>query len=165
MIKKINPGEIIAAHFSTFKKDRDSKICWGSIIFQIILALVLAFIHTKWFEVNENVVGIVVSSASIVAGLLLNLMVLIYTLVTGRLRISKSNVSIMEKLASATIANIAFCILCSVILVVSALCNLTSIKWINILGHFSMCFFGTLVTLTIIIILVNFYTLINNGIK
>ncbi len=165
MISKINPSEIIVSHFKTFRRDRGNKFDWVSVVFQIALAVILASVHVLYFKVSDDVVSIVVSVASIIAGLLLNLMVLIYTLVTGRLRISRSNIAILEEIGNETIANIAFCILASIVLVIAALLNLTDNCYINIIGHYLMIFFGVLVTLTMLIVLVNFYTLINNSVK
>lgn len=165
MLSKINPGEIIWAHVSTFSEKRGGKVEYFPVVFQLALALFLAGLHLKFFAVSENVVSIVVSVASIIAGLLLNLMVLVYTLITGRLRISKSNAETVGKLGNETIANIAFCILCSIFLIVAALLNLTDIKHIQMAGQFLMCFFGVLVALTVMMILVNFYTIIKNSAK
>ncbi|WP_143044658.1 hypothetical protein [Delftia lacustris] len=165
VLEKINPAEIISCHFKTFLNARTKKMEWVAVALQVIVALCLAIVHVLYFKVSENVVGIVVSVASIIAGLLLNLMVLVYTLITGRLRISKSNASIVEKLGGEIIANIAFCILCSIVLVIGSLLNLTDVRWINITGQFIMCFFGAIVAFTIMMILVNFYTIIKNSAK
>lgn len=165
MLDRLNPMEIIEAHIRTFGKENSAEINHGALMFQLGIALLLSLVHLFWFEVTEGVVSIVVSVASIIAGFLLNVMVLVYTLITGRLRISKSNVSMVERLGNETIANIAFCILCSIALVICSLFNLTSNVVISNIGHFFMCFFGVLVTLTILIILVNFYTLIKNSVK
>lgn len=164
MINKMNPSEIIRSHYATFL-DKNNKINYIEIVAHIVVAISISIIHVIFFSVSENVVSIVVSVASIIAGLLLNLMVLVYTLLTGRLRVSSSNISILEGIGRNTLANIAFCIFCSIALVIFSLFNLTDIRKLNLMGHFFMCFFGVLVALTIMQILVNFYTLIKNSVR
>ncbi len=168
MLHRINPGEIIRSHFATFYDYGSNTVCRGEIIFQLGLAALLAVIHFKNFTVDVNTVGIIVSVASIVAGLLLNLMVLVYSLLTSKVDSSKTTLSNHEdfkEVCKEALSNIAFSVLVCIVLVVSALMTLTDAFYINVVGHLVLIFSGTILILTIMIVLIRFYRLITSSIK
>lgn len=165
MLDKLNPMNIVRAHFRTFKNEDTNNISIAQILIQFTLAILLGCLHIFLYKINEAVVGIVISVAAIIAGLLLNVMVLIYTLLTGRISASSSNVEMIRTIGKETISNIAFSVLCSLLLVVFTLLNLSSDPYTKNLGQFFTVFFGTLLIITILIILINFYTILEKGLK
>lgn len=165
MLDKLNPMNIVRAHFRTFKNESTNKISKFQIFIQFAIAIFLGCLHIEFYKINEAVVGIVISVAAIIAGLLLNVMVLIYTLLTGRISASSSNVEMIRIIGKETISNIAFSVLCSLLLVVFTLLNLSSETYTQNLGQFFTVFFGSLLIITILIILINFYTILEKGLK
>lgn len=164
MIYRINPWEIVESHFLTFYDFNSGKLCKFEIYFQFILALIISGIHISNFKVEPTDVGIVVSVAAIIAGLLLNLMVLIYTLLSTRIQdesLTESTGEIVKKIGKETLANIAFSVLLSILLVIFALFNLTDNILIKYIGQFFMVFLGTLLTITVMMVLIRFYRLMN----
>lgn len=165
MLDKLNPMNIVRAHFRTFKNESTNRISKPQIVIQFAIAIFLGYLHIEFYKINEAVVGIVISVAAIIAGLLLNVMVLIYTLLTGRISASSSNVEMIRIIGKETISNIAFSVLCSLLLVVFTLLNLSSETYTKNFGQFFTVFFGSLLIITILIVLINFYTILEKGLK
>ena len=180
MINRINPRQFIAAHFKTFYNYRSGAASKGEVWSQFVLAGIAAFIHVRWFKIDDSAIGVVVSAASIVAGLILNLMVLIYTLLTTKLnsynaeilratdqeavQATTSNLSGFRKLCEETLANAAFCVFTCVILVISAIMILTDVAVIKIAGQFFTVFSGVILIITLLIVLKRCYALIDYSI-
>ena len=168
MISRLNPWEIVESHFLTFYDFNNNKICRFEIFCQFAIACIFACVHVKWFTVDSTDVGIVVSVAAIVAGLLLNVMVLIYTLLTSKIQdesLAAGTAVIVRKIGKETLSNIAFSVLVSILLVIFALFNLTTNQIMKCIGQFFMVFFGTFLVITIMIILVRFYRLMDFNFK
>lgn len=168
MISRLNPWEIVESHFLTFYDFNNQRLCKFEIFTQFSLALIFAFIHVKWFTVDSTDVGIVVSAAAIIAGLLLNVMVLIYTLLTSKMQeenLAAGTADIVRRIGKETLANIAFSVFVSILLVVFSLFNLTNNSTIKYIGQFLMVFLGTLLVITVMIVLVRFYRLMNFNFK
>jgi hypothetical protein len=147
------------------------------IVGQLALASALSVIHFLYFDVDSDTVSIVVSAASIVAGLLLNLMVLIYSLLSSYIAKSEAqasnvnnpnrtsyNVENFKGVSKETLSNIAFSVLVCILLVISALMVLTTNVWIKSLGHLFLIFFGVMLIVTMMIVLLRFYRLIINDV-
>ena len=168
MISRLNPWEIVESHFQTFYDFNSNKLCRIEIASQFLIALFFALVHVKWFVVEPTDVGIVVSAAAIIAGLLLNVMVLIYTLLTTKIQddnLAAGTAEIVRRIGKETLANIAFSVLVSILLVIFALFNLTSNQTLKYIGQFLMIFLGTLLVITVMIVLIRFYRLMNFNFK
>ena len=180
MINRINPRQFIAAHFRTFYDYSSGKVSKAELWSQFLLAGFAATIHVFWFKIDDGAIGVVVSAASIVAGLILNLMVLIYTLLTTKLnsynaeiqrttdplviQATTSNLNAFRALCEETLANAAFCVFTCVILVIAAIMLLTDVKVINIAGQFFTVFSGVILIITLLIVLKRCYALIDYSI-
>lgn len=164
MLYRINPQAFIKAHFLTFRDARNGKLCHFEIALQFILATFAAYWHLTHHKVDGDTVGIVISAASIVAGLMLNLMVLIYTLLVSKVDSSKttsSNIDDFRLLCEETLANIAFSVFLCVILVVGSLLVLGPEGWLANTGQFIMVFSGTILIVTLLVVLKRCYALIS----
>lgn len=164
MLYRINPWEIVRSHFLTFYDFQSNTLCKKEIGFQIILAALIAVVHVKVFTVDSTVVGIVVSVAALIAGLLLNVMVLIYTLLTSKNpgnQVPGTTEILVKKIGQETLANIAFSVLVSIALVVFTLLNLTDYLPVKYVGQFGMIFLGVILAITVMIVLIRFYRLMN----
>lgn len=182
MLYRLNPWEIVKEHFATFYDySNGMKLCKYEIVLQFIIAVCLAVLHVIYFKIDSTTVGIVVSAASIVAGLLLNLMVLIYSLIISKVNgvqvkssneasdvdnsVSKSEIDDFKGVGKETLSNIAFSILACIVLVFSALLTLSDNFVIYSVGHFFVIFSAILLGITILIVLLRFYRLIINNVK
>lgn len=168
MFYRINPYEIVKAHFDTFYDYRTNKKCTWELLFQFVIAAILAFVHYWKFSIDQNTVGIIVSASSIVAGLLLNLMVLIYSLLNTKAdsnNTTAAELADFKKVSNETLSNIAFCVLGCVIVVISSLLTLTDNVVINSIGHVILVFSGVILIFTMMMVLLRFYRLIANNMK
>lgn len=163
MLSKLNPQSFIIAHFRTFTDYRTGKISRAEVLLFLLLPLLLAVIHVLYFTISEGVISIVVSAASIVAGLMLNLMVLIYTLVVNNKGNAKlySNFNDFNEICRETLATVAYSVLLCVLLVVGALMCLTDNAFFYHLGWLVMVYAGVAVLFCLLIILKRSYLLIN----
>lgn len=168
MFNRMSPRDFVLAHFRTFYDFRTEKLCWGEILLQFVLAVGLGVVHVKYFTISSESVGVVVSAASIVAGLILNLMVLIYTLLITKVnstRSTTSNDDTFRKLCEETLANAAFCVFACVVLVIGSICKLADKGIVADFGQFTMVFSGVFVVITLLVILKRCYSLVSYVMK
>lgn len=127
MVKKIDFSKICLDNLRTFRSHDTNKLMVSDFLLFLVFPVILSVvIITSKFELKENFVTAIITAASIFAGLLLNLLVLIYTIfisdrekVQTRLPPDKYNVWI--GLIRETFANVSFCILLSIIIVALSL--------------------------------------------
>ncbi|TSP09978.1 hypothetical protein [Cupriavidus campinensis] len=82
------------------------------------------------FRLNENIVSVIVSAASIFAGLLLNLLVLLYSIVSADKRRGAGIEDSKERmLIEQSFYNISYAILICAVMVVASLLVLTKSGW------------------------------------
>lgn len=162
MLNRLNPSDFIKSHYNTFRKKETNEVCYIEIFFQLLTCIGFSIIHYLFLKIDDTAIGIIISSVSIVAGLMLNLMILIYTLIINKniQPETDSNNNIFINLARDTISTIAYCVLISLILVVFTLFNLTKIDFLNNIGHFFTVFFGINLIITIMIVLKRCYALV-----
>lgn len=168
MLYRINPWEIVKSHFLTFYDFKSNTLCKKEIGFQIFFASLVAAVHVKYFCVDSTVVGIVVSVAALIAGLLLNVMVLIYTLLTAKNPSGQTPTTtdfLVKKIGKETLSNIAFSVLTSIALVVFTLLNLTDYLYLKYVGQFGMVFLGFILAITVMIVLIRFYRLMSYNVN
>lgn len=172
MVKKIDFTKICADNISTFRNHSDGTWSWVDfslfLIFPIVLAASILFSE---FQLKENFVTAIITAASIFAGLLLNLLVLIYTIyVTSKEklqnRVSTANFDIWQLLIKQTFANVSFCILVSIIVV--ALCLLYYLNFISPVQYliaFSLYFFCATLILHLFMVLKRIHALVEFDIR
>lgn len=129
MFEKINILSIFAEHISTFKKYGSDKYSMSDIFIFLVLPAILAFILLFICNIylKGNLITILVTSFSIFAALLFNLLLLIYDVVSKHNKdgdgISEKtkkgrNLTLKEKLLKETYVNISFNITISVISII-----------------------------------------------
>lgn len=168
MLTKLNPSEIIAAHFRSMYRYDTNKRNWPEIIFHITLPLLAATIISKTTdELSNDVAGIIVSAGSIVAGLMLNLLVLIYTLAYNTRNSSKpiSNIDDFKKLTEELLASISYSILLCIVLVVSSFAALSSNFLISETGKFLSIYIGASTILCLLLVLKRCYIMVAFDLK
>ena len=107
MFKKINVIEIVEKHLSTLKNHRTNKIHIPDVILFVLIPLFLSLALIYFRNLlNKDMANILVTSFSIFAGLLLNLLLLVFDLVDKE---GNNNDNIRNALEELYL-NISFCI-------------------------------------------------------
>jgi hypothetical protein len=128
MTTKIDFSKILLDHFKTLRDHESKRLMISDILLFFVFPLALStVVIVGHFELKDNFVTIIVTAASIFAGLLLNLLVLIYTIfIRDREKIlhhlKENTFQTWQELVRQTFANVSFSILVSLLLV--ALCLL-----------------------------------------
>lgn len=127
MNTKLDFTNILKDHLKTFRDHSTGAVSfvdWGLfIVFPILVAIALTLTELK---LNNELITAVITASSIFAGLLLNLLVLIYTiLIKDRDKtfesMNEKQRSNWKQLVCETFANVSFCILISIFLVALSL--------------------------------------------
>ena len=83
-MNKINLLRIIVGHFDTLRDYSSDKRSWGDVVFFFGLPLLVAFLGLFWgWGLYVDALNALIAAFAIFAGLLLNLLILIYTFSTG----------------------------------------------------------------------------------
>jgi len=165
---KLSPLNIIKSHFLSLRNYETGRLSRGEIALHFGLPALLAGVHVVLVpEVSENVVSIIVSAASIVAGLMLNLLVLIYTLVFN----AKSNpspmvdITLFKKVSRESLDTIAFSILLCLMLVVASFLILSRFPSVALVGRFCTVYLGIAVIFCLLIVLKRCYIIVQQEMK
>jgi hypothetical protein len=163
MLSKLNPFGIVVEHFKSLHEYGSTTPSRVEILAHILIPAVLSIAHFHFVrEISEGVVSIIVSAASIVAGLMLNLLVLIYTLVANTRNSTKplSNYTEFRLLATQTLATIAYSVLLCILLVVFAFFILSSHVGLANTGRLLTVYFGAATVLCLLIVLKRCFAII-----
>ena len=167
MLSQLNPSNIVIGHLKTLgRKTPDEED--GISVFEVVLFLftgvpfaVLQLIAvTQGYFLTSESVGIIVSAASIIAGLLLNLLVLVYTLVFNQMRELQDSRNLFKKIALHTFYNISFTVFSCLLLVVVCLMCMAINTWLRIVGNVLTFYLGPIVAVSLMMVLKKCHTLI-----
>lgn len=164
MLTKLNPTEIISAHFSSMYRYDTGRINWLEISFHLLFPLASSVLLLNTTEnFTNDVSGIVVSAASIVAGLMLNLLVLIYTLAYNTKNSSRpiSNLDDFKKLTAELLASISYSILLCILLVIASFLALSPNSTVASIGRGIAIYLGISTLLCLLLVLKRCYTMVN----
>lgn len=168
MLDQLNPTEIVLGHLRTLgsvPEEGPEKISPASVVFffsvGIPFALAQMFILRDDRWISGEVVGVVVSSASIIAGLLLNLLVLVYTLVAAHEAKLTDSRLLFRKVAKHAFFNISFTVFASLLLVFVALMSLANNHAIRYTGNVLTFYIGPLVAVSLLMVLRKCHSLIS----
>lgn len=168
MLSKLNPISIVKAHYCSLRDYQTDSLSLGEVLLHALLPMGLAALHF-WLvsDISEGVVSIIVSAASIVAGLMLNLLVLIYTLVYNAKTNPNpvANIDDFKKVSSESLSTIAFSILLCLLLVVASFLILSRFPVVAGLGRFLTVYLGVAVVLCLLIVLKRCYAIVQLELK
>lgn len=172
MVKKIDFTKIWSDNIATFKNHDDGS--WSLTDFCLFLffpCLLASLILATDYVLKENFVTAIITAASIFAGLLLNLLVLIYTIVFNdsekvKVRVGEDRFPIWQNLIQQTFANISFCILVSIIIVsLCLLFYLDAMSFGRSVVIFLLYFFCSSLILHLFMVLKRIHTIIDFEIR
>lgn len=168
MFSQLNPINIIKAHLQTLgSKHPNQADSYDNSAVLIFFCAGLPFsvyqgaVMVHGYFLPADIVGVVVSAAAIVAGLLLNLLVLIYTLVQNRADKLTDSRQLFIHIARHTFYNISFTVLSSLTLVMVSLMCLANSFTIKVVGNLLTFYVGTLTTLALLMVLKKCHKLID----
>lgn len=121
MVNKLSFEKIIRAHFATMRNNRTNKLSVGDLFLFFGLPLFVSALFLNSYTLNKDILNSIITSASIFAGLLLNLLVLIYSLTEKYRQNASGNWEVKKVVLEQTFSNISFCILISVLLVIACM--------------------------------------------
>lgn len=155
MFSKLNPWPIVSRHCLALDDEGESltNALWFFLLGAIPVALLMVFD----FKLDKDIANVVISAASIFAGLLLNLLVLIYS-VSGEFHKGETNSSerrqaILRKISEQTFSHISFGVLISVVVVFTALLNFVNSDWLKLVTTLAVLYGLGLLALTLLVIL------------
>lgn len=168
MFSQLNPINIIDAHLKTLGPKTPNQV--DSIDKRALLIFFGAglpfsvyqiVVMTDGYFLPADIVGVVVSAAAIVAGLLLNLLVLIYTLVQNRADKLTDSRPLFIQISRHTFYNISFTVLSSLTLVLVSLMCLANNIIIKVIGNILTFYVGTVTALALLMVLKKCHKLID----
>lgn len=165
MFGKLNPSRIVTAHWAAFRDYSTGRIVPMEVVFHILAPACISLAYCVYGDgISEGVAGIIVSAASIAAGLLLNLLVLIYTLIYNAKNTANpiKNIDALKQVSAEALATIGYSILLSLGLVVVAFFSLLNEpKFLKYLGEFSTVYIGCSLILCVLIVLKRVFVLVH----
>jgi hypothetical protein len=168
MLAQLNPAEIIRGHLRTLDarpgmagEHISPRACalFFSIGLPFAAAQALIVLDDKWL--TGEAVGVIVSSASLIAGLLLNLLVLVYTLVATHEAHLTDARELFRTTAKHVFYNISFTVLVCLVLVVVCLMALANSVAVRTAGNLLTFYVGPLVAVSLLMVLRKCHALIS----
>lgn len=164
MLNKINVCAIISGHIKTLRKFGNPTIYWRDIFIFFIAPISCSFLAAKFeLTLDKDVAAIITTIASIFAGLLLNLLMLIYTILIKEKKESCCN-TLKISLIHELYFNISYCILVSIIMLATCLFYSRLIFGIDIASPFVFWLIANLF-LTILMVLKRINAIFDNEIN
>lgn len=160
MFNKINVIEIVDKHLSTLKNNRTNKIHIPDVILFVLMPLFLSFMLIYFRNLlDKDIANILVTSFSIFAGLLLNLLLLVFDLVDKE---GNKNDNIKDALEELYF-NISFCILISILLIFLLLASFINVSFTGYLDSLSFLvyYFLFVFIFTLLMVLKRIYRMLS----
>jgi len=162
MFNKVNVIKIVRDHISTLKDYRTNKYKIGDFILffgtPLFIAVIFAYFN---ISLTQNLISLLITSLSVFAALLFNLLLLIYDVVQK----SKNGNALKIKFLREVYSNISFCILIAILAIVililiSIFNNRNDILFIYQIFNFITYYLITLFLLTLFMILKRIHVLL-----
>ena len=158
MFDKINVSKIVRSHLDTLQNDNTKKPGLDDYLTFLVLPAVVAGVLI-WLPVhlNERATNIIITSLSILVGLLFNVIVLLFDLVT-----KDGKRSLKNRILKEVLANITFSVLLAIVSILFTL--LASLPQPAVVGVVEFCLYFLLgqFLLTCLMVLKRIYELFRN---
>lgn len=161
MFKKINISQIVKNHFATLQNANTKKADWDDYFTFLIIPILLSAILI-YFKIylETDAINIIISSLSILVGLLFNVVVLIFDIIKR----DKSN-DIKNTVLRQILSNIAFTILLSIVSILMTLFTFTDDGTIKAIFNAIVYFLLTNFIMTVLMILKRMFHLFHSEIE
>jgi len=156
MLSNYSLGSIFSGQVKTVRK-ADSRLAsaWCLFFFFAAPAISPVIQYKLKLHLDKDLVSIIISAASIFAGLLLNLLVIVYGIIPSKEGgdfDDKTRKDLLEVIES-TFYNISYAIACSLVLVVFSLAVLTEITTVTRISELFVYYLGAHLLLCITLVL------------
>ncbi|MBS1546486.1 MAG: hypothetical protein JSU02_03800 [Bacteroidetes bacterium] len=160
MFDKINIAQIVRSHLDTLKNDNTKKAGVDDYLTFLVLPGAIAFALIVFdVRLNERATNIIITSLSILVGLLFNVIVLLFDLVS-----KKGKRSLKNRILKEVLANITFAVLLAIIsIILTLLANLPNTCVVRVV-EFCLYFLLSQFLLTSLMVLKRIYLLFRNEI-
>lgn len=156
-LAKFSVAGIVRGQLASMRNYGTARINRREVFFLFILPLAIPVVQlcAQVPPLSTDVVATVVSAASIFAGLLLNLLVLLYSFVTAADNpdVTERDATTETTLIEQTFSNVSFAIVVSVVLVAASLITLAHHAALVAPAEFCVYYFGTMLLLLVLQIL------------
>lgn len=156
-LAKFSVLSIVRGQLSSMRNYGTARINRREVLFLFVLPLVVPVVQlcTQVLPLSKDVVATVVSAASIFAGLLLNLLVLLYSFVSAADNpdVTERDATTETTLVEQTFNNVSFAIVVSVVLVAASLVTLAQHAALVAPAVFCVYYFGAMLMLLVLQIL------------
>lgn len=160
VFKKVNIKEILKSHFSTLQNDNSKKSEFDDYFTFLILPLIISTV-LLYFKISlrDSAVNIIITTLSILVGLLFNVIVLIFDIIKR-----DASQKIKNTVLKQLLANISFTILLSIVTILFTLTTYLDVEIIKNITTWIVYFLLTNFLLTVLMILKRMYKLFENEI-
>ena len=160
MFDKINVVQIVKDHLDTLKNDNTKKPGNDDYFIFLILPLVLST-ALLYFEIflSEGAINIIITTLSILVGLLFNVIVLIFDIIKR-----DSSIKLKNRILKQLLSNISFTILTSIVAIIFTLLTFIDIFFLKIFFEGVVYFLLFLFLFTVLMIIKRMYILFVNEI-
>lgn len=160
LFEKIHIGKLLRNHFSTLKDNSTKKAGFDDYLTFLILPLIIAstLVYLK-IELKDSAINIIITTLSILVGLLFNVIVLIFDIIKRDATHKLKNVILRELLA-----NISYTILLSICSILFTIVTYIDVHCIKLVATGLVYFLLSHFLVTVLMVLKRMYLLFNNEI-
>jgi energy-coupling factor transporter transmembrane protein EcfT len=161
LLRKVNITDIVVHHFKTLVNDSTKRPDFDDYLIFIIIPVIVAggLTYFKLF-ISENSVSIIITSLSIIVGLLFNVIVIIFDIIKR-----DNSKKIKNKILEQLLSNISYTILISIALIIFTLFTYFDSCLIKKIANLLVYFTLTHYLMTVLMILKRMYTIFMNELK
>lgn len=161
IFKKININQILKSHFATLQNDNSKKTEFDDYFtFLLIPAIIASVLLCFRIALKESAINIVITTLSILVGLLFNVIVLIFDIIKR-----DASQRIKNTVLKQLLANISFTILLSIVTILFTLVTFFDIESVKHVATWIVYFLLTIFLFTVLMILKRMYILFKNEIE
>jgi amino acid transporter len=157
---KININQILRSHFATLQNDNSKKAEFDDYLTFLIVPIIIAsgLLHFD-IQLKDSAVNIVITTLSILVGLLFNVIVLIFDIIKR-----DASQKIKNTILKQLLANISFTILLSIVTILFTLATYFDIEYVKDIATWIVYFLLTIFLFTVLMVLKRMYLLFKNEI-
>lgn len=158
---KLNIYCIVQDHFGSFRSYDTKKLLWTDMFFFILVPILIGLLYFLWFPaIDDNTRRLVITSYSILIGLLLNINVLIF----NRIQESKKD-NLRLSLIKEMFANISFTILIALMTILLLIVSEFFVDTVERIINTLVIIFAAMFILNLLMILQRMYLLFQDEAK
>lgn len=163
MLTKINIKKIVIDHFKTLRDANTNRIRISDYLLFLGVPLIVSVIIVFSFNIllSDNLINILITSLSIFVGLLLNLLVIIFDVVT-KLKEKEKHDTLKKNFLKEIYSNISFSILLSLVAIIFLVLSLTDNCYLKLISNVICDMLLLFFSMTLLMILRRVHILLSN---